>query len=1593
MALANVTVTVTEPNVTVSSDNVNVSVSATTTNVVVGNATITSNADIRNAISLTNVNASGGLSYDSSNGVFTYSLFESNGITLGGDGSLSVKLRGTDPYLNFSSNGIGAIATTTGAADSLIATQSDGNVDIGNLNIASNRVITVGDTEISNGDLSLTKGYGVQTAFGANVGMINANLTFIGGYIGGALHRSGGFDTQANGPEVYANLLQTDDYRIASRTNFRMEPDGPSGATSGVDIKNLGGNLTLMSGTAANEQIQLGTSGTPSNVKIGGGVLESTGNITTTANISASAVVGASGNLTITSAKGVDIRGRSNTTHAPRIFIDGSGTNNGAGKGNIHIDLPMTDAGSGSSRLNIRGYEQTSSPHSFKDVVTIIPGNTLSTSNTISNALVLQGQGSIYSGYDSKNWIFWADLQENEHSDAQVNINSTLRVRGDLLPTNNSSVSSPGAGGSITDSTGQQTFGQKDQAFFKGYSKHFLTNRLYIPSSSTSDMTQNMNGQGSNSAVIYWEAGDQTDATPVFRIGVSDDWDGGGTGVEKVPSLTTNDGFLLNNKHDFTGTSQISGILDSTANFSTTANVVGSYLHGDGSNITGVSTLTNSQVVAHIATVPLTVGGNLDVNGNLEVAGNLNYRNVEDLFVRDQSITLNANAASDATVEIIANRPVAGSNTVIRWNETDDKWQFSNDGSTYNDILTPAGVATEVTNTLAGNVTIGNITSIRGITGSSIDLSNAGVVQSHVRTPGTVRAGSGLDIVTDAINGIVIRDGDNTGDNPTIVGGNFVSANATFGYAIQASNVTYSSGGVQYPAVVHRAMSDATGQGLRGANFTIVDMNLHMAGNGNIQYATNIDADANITAGANINAAGGTLTGVLESTGNITTTANVTGNYFIGNGALLTGISSGGGGGITNAQAQAYIESNGLDATANLTTTANVSGAYLLGNGSAITGVTTSIVSEGSNEYFTTARANSAIGAYTGNLTAVTTTGNIITTGNLQINPDTTVGGLKGFTFDSATNRLGLGTTTPEAAIHIESDNDFDSQIFMKEYKSSNAGNDMRIYKAAGTVSSPTTLQAGNRIFEIQAYGYDGSSFQNRLNNHWFVDSTVAVSSGVVPMGWELKGSTDGTSSSDSLLKLRGNGALQMGTMGANDSNTGVNFQVLNSGEITTSGAVNTTSNINLNTSIEQQTSNTTTAVADVQAYNNGTLTEDSIAFSGGQIFADGTEIYYQNATNGSVTPLNNRTYYLKYNTGDGGRYELFDDSGFTTGSRRTTGGGFYTSGVGEVVTSSTSNVTVCGNINVGGSNVVIEGLGGNVTTAANVNAVGITATGNVAGNYFIGNGSLLTGISGGGGSSYGNSDVATFLDSDTMTANIEYTGNLLVGAPVANANITINDAQGSTNGSIPVDSISFTGGQIFSDATPITFHAGSDPKVSALDGLVFYLKWDTRDGGRFALYDNSGLTTGSTRISPAGGFSGSNIGTAEYESTGVSQANVEGTLNVSGAVDLATGGGNATFGGNVITGSSHKLYTTGIENIGGGTISIPSLRVTDFAANDPLGINVVANSSLSGGSYASPFQGAIVYVTGDRHGSRGAPCYWSGSEWRYFSDDANVTI
>ena len=77
----------------------------------------------------------------------------------------------------------------------------------------------------------------------------------------------------------------------------------------------------------------------------------------------------------------------------------------------------------------------------------------------------------------------------------------------------------------------------------------------------------------------------------------------------------------------------------------------------------------------------------LTVDGNLTVSGTTTSINTETVTVDDNIIILNNNATGapsvDAGIEIERG---SSTNVQLRWNETTDKWQFTNDGSTYTDL-------------------------------------------------------------------------------------------------------------------------------------------------------------------------------------------------------------------------------------------------------------------------------------------------------------------------------------------------------------------------------------------------------------------------------------------------------------------------------------------------------------------------------------------------------------------------------------------------------------------------------------------------------------------------------------------------------------------------------------------------------------------------------------------------------------------------------------------------------------------------------------------------------------------------------------------
>jgi hypothetical protein len=87
------------------------------------------------------------------------------------------------------------------------------------------------------------------------------------------------------------------------------------------------------------------------------------------------------------------------------------------------------------------------------------------------------------------------------------------------------------------------------------------------------------------------------------------------------------------------------------------------------------------------------ISGDVSVTGNLTIIGQTIYANTTTALIADNVLTLNAaiNQASAPTVNagVEVDRG-SSANVSLLWNETSDKWTFTNDGTTYYDIADAA---------------------------------------------------------------------------------------------------------------------------------------------------------------------------------------------------------------------------------------------------------------------------------------------------------------------------------------------------------------------------------------------------------------------------------------------------------------------------------------------------------------------------------------------------------------------------------------------------------------------------------------------------------------------------------------------------------------------------------------------------------------------------------------------------------------------------------------------------------------------------------------------------------------------------------------
>ena len=125
----------------------------------------------------------------------------------------------------------------------------------------------------------------------------------------------------------------------------------------------------------------------------------------------------------------------------------------------------------------------------------------------------------------------------------------------------------------------------------------------------------------------------------------------------------------------------------------TTGDYVQSLVAGTGVTLTNNSgetatpTIAIGQAVgtgASVTFAEITTTGNVVIGGDLTVSGNTTTVNTEQLNVEDNIITLNSGVTGAPTLNsgVEINRGTS-TDVAILWNETTDKWTFTNDGTNY----------------------------------------------------------------------------------------------------------------------------------------------------------------------------------------------------------------------------------------------------------------------------------------------------------------------------------------------------------------------------------------------------------------------------------------------------------------------------------------------------------------------------------------------------------------------------------------------------------------------------------------------------------------------------------------------------------------------------------------------------------------------------------------------------------------------------------------------------------------------------------------------------------------------------------------------
>ena len=137
----------------------------------------------------------------------------------------------------------------------------------------------------------------------------------------------------------------------------------------------------------------------------------------------------------------------------------------------------------------------------------------------------------------------------------------------------------------------------------------------------------------------------------------------------------------------------------------------------------------------------VTITNNLTVGGNLTVNGTLTSLNTEQVTIEDNVVVLNSNV----TTSPVANAGLevergTETNVSVLWNETDDKWTLTNDGTNYH------AITRKYVETLSASATSYTVTHNLGTTDAMVQVSETASPYAKVETDVELTSSSAVTI-------------------------------------------------------------------------------------------------------------------------------------------------------------------------------------------------------------------------------------------------------------------------------------------------------------------------------------------------------------------------------------------------------------------------------------------------------------------------------------------------------------------------------------------------------------------------------------------------------------------------------------------------------------------------------------------------------------------------------------------------------------------------------------------------------------------------------------------------------------------------------